>query len=279
MLSIPSAPRWAAAIAFFMLAGFGGKAWADLIASWEIPVGFPNGTGNVPTGTSYLPPNQTSVGSNTGTFPLGGPAYPAGTPTYGVFAGNTAAILSLFHANGTTSYTSPAGNGSLYSFSANFWSSGDFWQAQVPTTGFTGISLSWDQARSATGPATFSLRMSTDGANFSDVIPSFAPLPTSVVGTGTWASGVYTPAYTFNTGTFTGAPAALAAANNRSMVWFRIVATATSPTAGTARIDNFQVIGVPEPASIGFAAAGVGIALVVWDRRSKRTRVNRGQTG
>src|SRR5438105_15687052 len=46
---------------------------------------------------------------------------------------------------GAAVYSSPAGNGSVHSYSANTWAVGDYWQFQTSTLGSSGISLSWDQ--------------------------------------------------------------------------------------------------------------------------------------
>ncbi|NDB12738.1 MAG: hypothetical protein EBX54_12670, partial [Betaproteobacteria bacterium] len=62
-----------------------------------------------------------------------------------------------------TSYTAPAGNGSAYSFSSNVWKAGDYYQAKFNTTGYSGISFSFDMTRSSTGPATWIIEMSTNG--------------------------------------------------------------------------------------------------------------------
>src|SRR3954453_15706128 len=49
-----------------------------------------------------------------------------------------------FHA-GAVTYSSPAGNGSAKSYSANTWAVGDYWQFQVSTVGFSNIGISYDQ--------------------------------------------------------------------------------------------------------------------------------------
>jgi hypothetical protein len=48
------------------------------------------------------------------------------------------------HAAAAT-FSTPAGNGSTHSFSANTWAVGDSWQFQVNTLGFNNVGLSWDQ--------------------------------------------------------------------------------------------------------------------------------------
>lgn len=75
-------------------------------------------------------------------------------------------IASGMHADSSTVYSHPSGNGSVNSFSANRWAIGDYYQFQVATLGFSDIKLSWDQTRSSTGPATWDLAYSIDGANF-----------------------------------------------------------------------------------------------------------------
>jgi hypothetical protein len=119
--------------AAMLLIGTGSvQAESTTLALWTMPTAFPTGPGLVPTGTSYRPPNG---------------SFPAGTPDQGLLAGSTSAILSTFHALAAATYTSPAGNGSQYSFSGNNWSPNDFYQVVLPTTGgWTNLSVSWDQA-------------------------------------------------------------------------------------------------------------------------------------
>ncbi|MBM4111601.1 MAG: hypothetical protein FJ254_09665, partial [Phycisphaerae bacterium] len=74
--------------------------------------------------------------------------------------------LRAFHALTATTYSSPSGNGSQYSFSSNNWSVGDYYEARVSTAGYSDISVSWDQTRSSTGPSSFRVDVSTDGTNF-----------------------------------------------------------------------------------------------------------------
>src|SRR5882724_12073243 len=65
---------------------------------------------------------------------------------------------------GQTSITATGGNPSSgKSFSGPGWNVGDYWQFQVSTLGFEGISINFDQEGSATGPAQFAVEYSTDG--------------------------------------------------------------------------------------------------------------------
>ncbi|MGB7768442.1 MAG: hypothetical protein WBN22_06255 [Verrucomicrobiia bacterium] len=73
---------------------------------------------------------------------------------------------SSFHATLNALYTTPSGNASANSISANRWSVGDYFQFTINPAGFQDISLSYDQAGSSTGPASFQLFYSANGAGF-----------------------------------------------------------------------------------------------------------------
>jgi hypothetical protein len=228
------------------------------VALWEMRVPFPTGTGLVPTGTSYLPPNQTG----TNQWPTTGTAYPAGTPTQGVFAGNSSAILSAFHVLPAATYTSPAGNGSQFSFSSNNWSPGDYYQVVLPTIGWTNLTVTWDQARSSTGPAPFALRMSTNGTDFTQ-LTTYSVLQSGGGGApGTWTTGSYNSLYT----TSFSLPAA---AENQASLYLRFtdVTAAPSSSSGSNRIDNISITAVPEPATVALAAMGIGMGGLFLRRR------------
>lgn len=161
------------------LAGIGAvEGGVTTLAKWEMTVAIPSST----TGTTYSPP--------------GTPSNQAGTPSSGLLTGSASAILSAYHAVSATTYTSPAGNGSQYSFASNNWSPNDYYQIYLPTTGYSGISVSWDQARSGTGPAAFKLQMSTNGTSFTDLL-SYTVLQSGGTGApGTWNTSIYDSSYT-----------------------------------------------------------------------------------
>jgi hypothetical protein len=239
---------------------------AQTIASWEMPVGFPNGTGTVPTGTSYVMPNISTAGTTAGQQWPALPAapYPNGTPTFGTLAGNSAAILSSVHALDAATYTSPAGNGSLYSFSSNNWSPGDYYQVVLPTlgqptAGQTNLSLSWDQARSSTGPAAFKLQMSTNGTTFTDLTTYTVQISASP---NAWSSTVYRP-------TFTNTFALPQSAENQASLYLRFTnaEAAVSSGSGSNRIDNIAVSAVPEPSTFGLVGLGIGLGGMLLRRR------------
>ena len=58
---------------------------------------------------------------------------------------------------------------SVHSFSANNWSVGDYWSFTTSTVGYNGVSISWDQTGSNTGPKDYGLSYSIDGGAFSQV--------------------------------------------------------------------------------------------------------------
>ncbi|MFM7205857.1 MAG: PEP-CTERM sorting domain-containing protein [Planctomycetaceae bacterium] len=216
----------------------------------------------VPTGTTYLPPNQTG----TNQWPATGSPYPAGTPTSGTLAGNSSAILSTFHTSTAATYTSPAGNGSQYSFSSNNWLPADYYQVVLPTTGYTSLSVSWDQARSSTGPAAFKLQMSTNGTSFTDLTPTpYTVLQSGGGGApGTWSTATYNALYS---STF----ALPVSADNQASLYVRFTnsESAASAATGSNRIDNISITSVPEPSTVALAAVGLGFSrLLVRRRRS-----------
>ena len=222
------------------------------LATWEMPVPFPVGTGLVPTGTTYVPPNQTG----TSQWPTVGTPYPAGTPTTGVLAGISSAILSAYHTSTATTYTAPSGNGSQYSFSSNNWSPNDYYQVVLPTSEWTNLTLTWDQARSSTGPLSFALQMSTDGSSFTQ-LTTYSVLQSGGGGApGTWTAGSYSPIYS-STFSLPGT------ADNQATLYLRFtnVTGSASASSGANRIDNISIKAVPEPGTVAMLAAGGGILL------------------
>ena len=170
--------------------------------------------------------------------------------------------LSGFHAAAATTWSSPAGNGSTYSLSSNNWAIGDYYQVSLSTTGYADpITISFDQTRSGTGPATFDVLMSVDGgASFTTVLASYVVVQAGLAGTGTTSWNTVTNQAGFTT-TITG----LTAAAGQASVIFRIQSTVTTAAAGTNRVDNINVYSgaVPTPGAIAL----LGVAGVVGRRR------------
>ena len=217
------------------------SASADLVVGWTIPTAFPNGAGNVPTGTYY----SVGIGDQ-------------GVAAAGTNLSSTHQLASS-GAN-ATSYTSPAGNGSLYAFSSNVWKAGDYYQASFSGTGYSDLSFGWDFTRSATGPATWTVIMSVDGGtSWSTLLGTYTPIINSAspTGAGTWSTTVYNAAYTSSI-------ALGAAADNATSIIVRVQATVDPVNStgvyqagGTARIDNVLINGTAVPAPGAIALLGV----------------------
>lgn len=193
----------------------------------------------------------TSIGGTSNT--ISGIAAEVGTGT-----------ASSVHATAAT-WSSPAGNGSIESFSANNWSVGDYFQFQTSTVGFNGLRVSYDQTGSNTGPGTFGLHYSTDGIAFTQVGGNYSLI------NGAWNNTTPTNAtsYSFDLSSIT-------ALDNASSVYFRVVDASTTAinggtvaTTGTGRIDNFTVAVVPEPSTYALLGLG-GLALALRRRFARK---------
>jgi hypothetical protein len=223
------------------------SASADLVVGWTMPTAFPTGTGNVPTGTSYIPPMATGA--------------PAGQANVGT---NTAGSqLSAVHALAASTYTSPAGNGSQYSFSSNNWSENDYYEARFSTVGAgtSGLSVSWDQARSSTGPSVFNLIMSVNGGtSWTTLSAGYTVLQSGGGGApGTWSTSSYNSNYTSTVSLG-------ASADEQSLVILRWVSTQTTAASGSNRIDSIFVNNaVPAPGAVAL----LGVAGLAARRRRR----------
>ena len=196
-----------------------------MIAGWSITTAFPTGAGNVPTGNTY------SVG-----------AADQGDQTSG-------SSLSSYHTLAAATYTSPAGNGSQYAFSSNNWSIGDYYEARVSTSNYSNISVSWDQARSSTGPASFELIFSVDGGTSWTTVAAYTVLQSGGGGApGTWSSTTYNALYSSSQ--------ALAGAEDASLLIVRFRSTVAGASTGSNRIDNVVISGdvVPAPGAVALLA-------------------------
>lgn len=176
-----------------------------------------------------------------------------------------------FHA-GASTYSNPTGNGSVESFSSTNWLVGDYLQFSFSTLGFGGLTLSFDQTSSGTGPRDFSIAYSTDGTSFTTlqaytVLANAAPNPT-------WSSATYQPVYTLNFDL-----SAIAALDDQASVVIRLVDASTVSanggtvaSGGTHRIDNFiaSASPVPEPGTWAMLAAGLGFAAFVSRRNARQ---------
>lgn len=213
------------------------------LAGWTIPTAFPTGTGNVPTGTFYLPPGPNGDG----------------VADQGVMT--TGSRLSSTHALSGATYTSPAGNGSTYAFSSNYWSAGDYYEARSSTLGYSDIYLSWDQTRSSTGPSSFALKMSVDGGLSFTTLLNYTVLQSGGGGApGTWTTSTTLAMYRTQV--------SVADAANRLEVIFRFESLTTAATGGSNRIDNVFISSggaVPAPGALAL----LGLAGIAGTRRRR----------
>jgi len=178
------------------------------------------------------------------------------------------------HVGASTVWSSPAGNGSAHSFSANLWAQADYWQFTLTPNGvmpnLSGITVTYDQNGSGTGPKTFYFAYSTDGSTWNTVGSDYA-LTSGI----SWSTGV------------AGQPtqesfdlSAITALNTATTMYFRIVDDSVTAggsinggnvgTAGTDRVDNFTINAsvVPEPTSIALLGGFGG--LLVWNMIRRR---------
>jgi hypothetical protein len=159
----------------------------------------------------------------------------------GVAADGGNGTASGFHSSAASDWSTPAGNGSANSLSVNTWNVNDYFQFQLNTVGFTGISVSFDQTSSSTGPGLFNFAYSTDGTTFTTFATSYSVSADS----GSWNSSTakISDIFSFD---LSGA----AVLNDAPDVYFRIIDATTNSAGGgtvlgtgTDRIDNFTVSG------------------------------------
>lgn len=148
------------------------------------------------------------------------------------------------HASSLTDYSNPAGNGSLESFSANTWSTNDYYQFELNSTGSSAIKVSWDQVASSTGPSAFALYYSVNGVDFTkhaDYTVVNATTGSIIYEDLTTSNSWSTTKRATNT-SYSYDLSSITSLNNASTLVFRLVHTGTGITAtGTNRVDNFKV--------------------------------------
>lgn len=213
---------------FLVLAASAGLSQAAVIASW-----------------SFEPPFTDLSNSTT-------------SPSVSAAVGTGAA--TGVHTATATDWTTPVGNGSTDSFSANEWAVGDYWQFSVSASGFEDIIVMWDQTRSSTGPATFDMEYSVNGGAFTTALDNYAVLVNAVSAapvTAAWTSGTNQPVFTFTVDL-----SAVPAVDNAATLVVRLRSDAAAGgTGGTNRVDNVIISGtaIPEPgvSLLGLAAMGL----------------------
>ncbi len=172
--------------------------------------------------------------------------------------GSSISSFTNFNAGGTalTFLSSVAGNPNNHGFPAsnsisqNRWD-GDasYFQFTLDSTGYSGITLSWAQNRSSTGPNQWTLRYSTNGGGSFTDFATFALVANSAV---------------------TQDLSSVTAIDNNPNVVFRLVGVGATAATGTAKIDNFAIEAtlIPEPSTV--LLVGVGLAGLVAMRRRRK---------
>ena len=142
------------------------------------------------------------------------------------------------HSSASTVYSSPSGNGSAKSFSANNWTVGDYYQFKLNTLGYGSLKVGVDCNSSGTGPAEFTLAYSTDGTTFTDFTNYNVPRTNSV--NITWSNSVVNTNSTLSFNL-----SSIPSLSNQSNVVVRLkqrstvsLANGVVASTGTSRVDN-----------------------------------------
>ena len=161
---------------------------------------------------------------------------------------NGSAALTGLHASSATVYSTPGGNGSARSISANNWASNDYYQIRFSSVGYQNLKLTFDQTGSATGPAEFLVSYSTNGGTFT----TFSNYDIAKSNSTTVQSWTSTISNSVSSVTMNLTP--VVGLNNQGDVYLRFVMRSTLAlnggtvgTGGTSRLDNVAV----EAVSIG----------------------------
>ncbi len=181
-----------------------------------------------------------------------------GTATTPVITGSAAADSGVLtagssftglHASAATIWSNFAGNASAKSFSADHCGIGDYYQFSFSTSGYSAISITWDQTGSGTGPRDFKVQYSTNGTTFTNASGTNS---TYAVTAQTWSSGGSPNLASRRTLDLS----SVSALDNQSTVYIRLVVTSTTSisggtigTGGTQRVDNFTVNGTSTAAT------------------------------
>lgn len=210
--------------------------------------------------TISLPAHATIVAQ--WTFETNTPADSANSASIGSIAADIGSgTASGTHASSNTDWSTPAGNGSANSLSSNEWAVGDFYQFQFNTTGYSGLTLTFDHTSSGTGPGNFKIQTSTNGMTFVDllnysVLANAAPNPV-------WNSATSSALYTISSSL----PVSL---ENVTTAYVRLtdlsITSANGGTVantGTSRVDNITISAVPEPGAILFGTLICGVIGIV----------------
>lgn len=176
--------------------------------------------------------------------------------------------------NGDATFSNPAGNGSVESWSATNWNVNDYWGFTVNTSGFSDIGVTFSATSSNTGPRDFQFTYRVGGAGAFTVFSNYTVIPNAAP-PGAWNATTPFSAYDITVDL-----RSITALNNAAIVDFRLVNSSTTSAnggtvaaGGTSRIDNFTILDnftpVPEPTSYLLAAFGA-VSFGLFQFRKKR---------
>jgi PEP-CTERM motif len=209
---------------------------------------------------------QTSASTNN----IIGTGFTPGTTQSGILADIGTGTANASHAASTTAWSIPVGHGSANAWSANNWAVGDYYEFSVSTLSLAGIGVSFEQASSSTGPGSFTLQYSTDGASFTN-FANYTVVAMS--GANSWSNNVAGAGETASEYSYD--LSSVTALDNQSAIYFRLLDNATTtPSGGTVaatgtdRVDDFTIGTVPEPSTMALAAVG-GVACLLAMRRRR----------
>ena len=169
--------------------------------------------------------------------------------------------------SGLGTISSPAGNGSAHSLSANGWTTSSFYLFNTATTGASNLFLAFYATGSSTGPRDFQALTSTDNSTFTPLSNYTVQLNGGPAGAWNSTTGNNSYSYLFPL------PASL---NNLANVWVKLLDVSTTSigggtvaAGGTSRVDNVSIQTGPEPSSIVLLCMA-GAAVFGVYRRTKR---------
>ena len=231
-------------LALIALSGIGsiGIAPAVVLSGWTFEVNTPADLNNNGTGPSVV--------AETGLFATA--AYTA----------------SGSHGNAVADWSTPVGNASANAYSVNEWTTGaagtNYFQYATSSTGYTGITISFDQISSSTGVRDFEIFYSTNGSTYTTTGYTYQVFQNSTVGTNAVSFGTWNGTTAIAETSYVADLSAITALDNQATLFFRFVSTSTltpsggaAAAAGTSRMDNVMINGVPEPTTALLGSLGL----------------------